>query len=765
MMNGASSHEGGQRPRAATRLKAQRDTIIQCWTDRVRQAIPAASAQDEHHLKDSLPRFLERMTAALMVAPHQTAAENDLDTLAQAHGKQRSGLKEYSLQQMLREYQLLREVIFQVLEQDGPLLPPERDIILSLIEQGMAEAGAGYIRFVQSRERSIEEHFRSLMETIPHVVWLCASDGRIEFVSRQWTEWTGRPSGAEGGGPSFTQALHPDDVPALAETVRQARESRGPLRLSYRVKRRDGTFRWCEARGNPVFNDDGHLRGWIGTTTDVDDQRSTDDALKAVRLELQEVFMQAPAPMVVMSGPEHRFTLVNPLYERLVNQDVLGVPLRTAFPGEQARILPIVKQVYETGQPYTWPELPVTLPDAQGVPRQHYLNASYTPLKDTQGIPRAVSCLMVDVTEQVEGRRHIEQSEARFRQIANALPQIVWTANADFFVDWYNDWWFQYLGLPRSTRWDDVDTQPMHPEDAERTRLKVQEALATGSDFLMEQRFRRGSDGQYRWHLVRGVAIRDAEGRVVGWIGANTDIHDQKTATARLEEERDLRERFVATLTHDLRTPLTAAKLNAQMLARKGDDPTALFKLAARISENLDRADQMIRDLLDANRIRAGEGITLDLSSELDLGALARETLEELALVHGGRFVLNAPQPLAGHWSRDGMRRILENLCGNAIKYGAHDRPVTVSLTEAGPDAVALRVHNWGNPIPPEHQRALFQQYRRLESAEVRAQKGWGLGLTLVEGLAQAHRGSVTLESTPETGTTFTVTVARDPRR
>jgi signal transduction histidine kinase len=229
--------------------------------------------------------------------------------------------------------------------------------------------------------------------------------------------------------------------------------------------------------------------------------------------------------------------------------------------------------------------------------------------------------------------------------------------------------------------------------------------------------------------------------------------------TARLEEERDLRERFVATLTHDLRTPLTAAKLNAQMVARKVHDPTALYKLAARIIENLDRADQMIRDLLDANRIRAGEGLPLELS-ECELTALARETLEELSLEHGDRFALDAREPIQGYWSCSGLRRILENLCNNAIKYGARDRPVTVSLTRNGPDEVSVAVHNWGRPIPPEQQQLLFQQYRRIDSA----QKGWGLGLTLVEGLARAHRGSVKVESTQEAGTTFTVTLARDAR-
>ena len=481
----------------------------------------------------------------------------------------------------------------------------------------------------------------------------------------------------------------------------------------------------------------------------------------AAPLELQEVFMQAPTPMVVMSGPEHRFTLVNPFFEKMVERHVLGKAFTEVFSEEEAaHLLPIIHKVYETGEPHVWPECSLTLLKGKGGPRRLYLNASYTPLKDARGAVRAVACLMVDVTEQVEARQRMEESEARFRLIANALPQIIWTATAEFFVDWYNDWWFKYLGLPRGTRWDDPDTLPMHPEDVERTRPMLREAVETGNDFFMEQRFRRGSDGQYRWHLVRGVPIRDSEGRIVKWVGANTDIHDQKTVTARLEEERDLRERFVATLTHDLRTPLTAAKLNAHMLARKGSDPAALYTLTARISENLDRADEMIRDLLDANRLRAGEGLPLELS-ECDLTSLARDTLEELALVHGDRFVLDAPQVLQGRWSCSGLRRILENLCSNAIKYGVRDRPVTVRLAENGPEEVSVSVHNWGQPIPPEAQLLLFQQYRRVDSAQTRAQKGWGLGLTLVEGLAKAHRGSVSVESTQESGTTFTVTVAR----
>ena len=435
--------------------------------------------------------------------------------------------------------------------------------------------------------------------------------------------------------------------------------------------------------------------------------------------------------------------------------------LAQVHPADRAHATEVLHRAIEHGIPFRIEHRVMPRPGQQG---DRWVAASGAAIRGADGRVVRIVGTGLDITEQVEARKLLEESEARFRQIANALPMIVWTGTPDFFIDWYNDWWYQYLGLPRGTRWDDPDTWPMHPEDVERTRPRLREAVETGNDFLMEQRFRRGSDGQYRWHLVRGVPIRDPDGRIVKWVGANTDIHDQKTITARLEEERELREKFVATLSHDLRTPLTAARLNAQMLPRKGSDPTFLYRSAARITENLDRADAMIRDMLDANRIRAGEGLPIEVS-DCDLTPLARETLEELSLVHGDRFVLKAPESLPGHWSCDGLRRIIENLCNNAIKYGTREHPVTITLAQVGPDEVSVSVHNWGPPIAPEELKQLFQQYRRADSAEAGPHKGWGLGLTVVEGLARAHGGSVRVESAQETGTTFTVTLARDLRQ
>jgi PAS domain S-box-containing protein len=137
--------------------------------------------------------------------------------------------------------------------------------------------------------------------------------------------------------------------------------------------------------------------------------------------------------------------------------------------------------------------------------------------------------------------------EGQFKTVANAVPQIIWTARPDGFVDWYSDWWYTYLGVPRGTGWDDPGFVPMHPDDVARTNILWPEAIRTGKTFEMEQRFRRASDGMYRWHIVRGVPIHDADGKIIKYVGTNTDIHDQKASIELIDANRRNLEMMIST--------------------------------------------------------------------------------------------------------------------------------------------------------------------------------------------------------------------------
>lgn len=230
----------------------------------------------------------------------------------------------------------------------------------------------------------------------------------------------------------------------------------------------------------------------------------------------------------------------------------------------------------------------------------------------------------------------------------------------------------------------------------------------------------------------------------------------------KLESERVMRETFVAALTHDLRTPLSASKLSAQLLIRSNPESAQVKRAAERISENIDRADDMIQDLLDVSQLNIGESIPLDMT-ECNMVQLINRSLEDLRTLHSDRFQLIVEQEIKGYWDESAIRRIVDNLASNAIKYGACDKPISIIAKKIN-NQVQLMIHNEGNPINVLDQANIFEPFHRSVSAAQGNQKGWGLGLALVRGLVTGHGGHIALESTAEAGTTFTITIPVDSR-
>lgn len=227
------------------------------------------------------------------------------------------------------------------------------------------------------------------------------------------------------------------------------------------------------------------------------------------------------------------------------------------------------------------------------------------------------------------------------------------------------------------------------------------------------------------------------------------------------KEEKEIREKFVSTLTHDLQTPLTSAKLSVQLLMRSRDLDNLQIN-GERILFNLNRIEHMIRDLLDTNKIRAGKKLPLNII-QMDICHCVHSTINELKSLHGDVFLVNSPPSIMGYWCEDAIRRITENLCSNAVKYGIENAAVTI-LIEDGPKFVNLKVHNLGDPIPHHELDLMFRPFERLREETKFHKKGWGLGLTLVKGLTEAHGGQVSVTS-DSAGTIFTVRLPKDVRQ
>lgn len=392
---------------------------------------------------------------------------------------------------------------------------------------------------------------------------------------------------------------------------------------------------------------------------------------------------------------------------------------------------------------------------------------TFVPVQDGNQKVIAIAGNTRNVTAAIEMRKQLEEKEAHFRSFAEAMPQMAFVADASGKIIYFNRPWYDYIGLS-GTEGDGWKNLPIHhPDDLLPTIERWDLSLKTGLNYEIEYRLRR-HDGQYFWHLGRAVPVRDSEGKIIYWFGTNTNIHEQKIQQERfhsdltqsqdtnfaLENQKLMRDVFVAGLSHDLRTPLTAAKLTAQTLMKKSTDPE-LVKLAHKISRNMDRADKMIRDMLDASRIDIGHSISLNLK-EFEMVSHLKEIVKEFKETHGNRFNLIQEGELFGTWDCDSIKRVVENLLTNAIKYGDPFTPITVACKKLREDSIEITVHNYGTPISDEDIQLIFDVFKQ-SSKHVALNAGWGIGLTLVKGICEAHGGQVKVSSSKTEGTLFSI--------
>jgi signal transduction histidine kinase len=265
-----------------------------------------------------------------------------------------------------------------------------------------------------------------------------------------------------------------------------------------------------------------------------------------------------------------------------------------------------------------------------------------------------------------------------------------------------------------------------------------------------------------RWTLLdvlnqHGVPL---DGREFHDINASIDACMQESVNAFALAQSALRERFIITVTHDLRNPLQVISSAAELLMHS-QDPARIGVLAKRIVDNSQRMDRMIQDLLDAAVFQSGERLRLHLDG-CDILAIVREVCDPLVEVYGPRFdILGGP--VEGWWDRDAMRRVVENLVGNALKYGRPDATIRIAI-DSQHERMLLTVHNEGEPIPAEQLETVFQVFRRAEAARDGEKRGWGIGLPYVRSVAESHGGSVQLDSGTGRGTTLSIDIPIDAR-
>ncbi|MBM3106205.1 HAMP domain-containing histidine kinase [Pseudomonas sp. V1] len=225
------------------------------------------------------------------------------------------------------------------------------------------------------------------------------------------------------------------------------------------------------------------------------------------------------------------------------------------------------------------------------------------------------------------------------------------------------------------------------------------------------------------------------------------------------------RKMVLGALGHDLRSPLTAIKMGADMLTKTKQWRTREQALAVQIGDSAERANQLVNELLDLARCNLGLGIPVR-RQDTDLTSLCATVINEVC-VSQPQINVVFERTNALHASIDPLRmsQVISNLTVNAIRHGDVERPIRISLSCAENLAV-IEVHNWGNPISAEQINYLFDPEARLtraSCADGKQRQGLGLGLFIAKEITASHAGSIDVISSPEHGTTFRVSFPRQP--
>jgi PAS domain S-box-containing protein len=254
--------------------------------------------------------------------------------------------------------------------------------------------------------------------------------------------------------------------------------------------------------------------------------------------------------------------------------------------------------------------------------------------------------------------------------------------------------------------------------------------------------------------------VRTRTGDILGIGCVIVNITERKQQEERLRKTAEFRERFMGVVSHDLRNPLNAILLSANALLRADGVHANHAKAARRIMASGERMVRMIGELLDFTRGRLGGGIPIH-PQPCHLRHLCRQVIEELEIGHPGRELrLRADGDFQGVWDPDRLTQLLDNLGKNALDYSHANAPVDFTLTDAG-DTLQIQVHNDGPPIPAALLPNIFEPFRRAVAGDAHPTSGLGLGLFIVQQIAQAHGGTVEVASHDGQGTTFTVHLPR----
>ncbi|MBM1172294.1 PAS domain S-box protein [Microvirga arabica] len=553
----------------------------------------------------------------------------------------------------------------------------------------------------------------------------------------------------------------------------------------------DESIRWLLLRAEMKLNPDGTPSKIVGVALDITERKRSQEALRESEQRFRLVAESAPV-MLWMSDQLGKCVYLNRAQREFWEvedadvQDFNWGP--TVHLDDQEGLLASLTQAVQTHSTFTT-EARFQRSDGQ----YRIIRSDAQPRFGSEGEFLGMIGVNVDITEARQAEKALQESEERFRVIANSIDQLIWATQPDGFHDYYNQRWYEYTGVPEGTTDGEGWNGMFHSDDQDRAWGVWRRCLETGEPYHIEYRLRHRS-GEYRWVLGRAQPLRGSTGRIVRWYGSCTDIHDLKQAqeeirrlasmlaerVAELDEANEEIQRFAYIVSHDLRAPLVnvmgftseleAAQAEVERFYRQvlGKDPH-LVTPEARMAIEMDlpeaigfirsstvKMDKLINAILKLSR----EGRRVLMPEPLSMRQLLEAQCQSVAhQLHGrgAELLIEAVPNLTS--DRLAIEQIFGNLIDNAVKYLDSSRPgrIVVRGRDHGV-SVQFEIEDNGRGIAPQDFERIFDLFRR---SGVQDQQGEGIGLAHVRALVRRLGGTITVSSRLGEGSTFTVVLPK----
>lgn len=597
-----------------------------------------------------------------------------------------------------------------------------------------------------------ETRFRNVADSAPVLIWMAGTDKLCYFFNKAWLNFTGR-SYEEEKGNGWAENVHPQDLERCIEIYTRSFDERATFYMEYRLKRHDGIYRWVSDNGVPRFAANGDFEGYIGACNDIHDLVEYQQRLEQNEDKLNVVIEASGLGNweweLIDDGVSYSDRYVEIFgYER---GSVLSLQeaLKRFHPEDLEKRNRAIKVALHTGNLY------YTARIIWKNGSLHWIEIKGKVFYDANLKPARILGTIRDITEEKNYQKELQEREAKFRLLADSMPQFVWTASPDGELNYFNKAVYDYSGITPEDVDDKGWLQIVHPDEREENVKQWMASIENGSDFLFEHRFRK-NDGQYRWQLSRATPQRDETGEIQMWVGTSTDIQD-------IKEKEQQKDYFISMASHELKTPITSIKGYVQILqsvyAGKGDEFLANSLMV--INRQIGNLTMLITDLLDVSKIKSG---ALSLNIEpFNLESLIKETIEETGHINPEYDIVFNSQASGTviNGDRNRIGQVLVNFLTNAVKYSPEQGTIYVSLS-SGNKEVTVTVKDSGIGISKQDQQKIFERFYRVKGKNEITFPGFGIGLFIAATIVQKHKGSIAVKSEPGVGSEFYFTLPKN---